>query len=285
MAAVAKVLPASKPVLVQSNLGPVELKPGSIWSGNRMLIVASPSTVVYAIDDRLYEWGTAAFVRDEYLSALSIGASRASHWVTVAQVEFAVLSGIFVPWYVLLGLSCARAGLFYKSNQRVVDEAFRQAPKALKLLQELRRRSPTLFSTLARSAAKEILVNLPSGVTGEDVAFFVGRVIRGVAGAGPDVTVGAVVKIVGTVAGLVTATHLPAIAAHGVGHAAGQKAADLKRALAAAGYTVSEAEARAIVSEVLAQRDTAALLKDLDAACRALLPTLNQLKSAYGAMH
>jgi hypothetical protein len=250
-----------------------------------MLIVASPSTVVYAIDDRLYEWGTAAFVRDEYLNALSIGASRASHWVTVAQVEFALLSGIFVPWYVLLGLSCARAGLFYKSNQRVVDDAFRQAPKVLKLLQDLRRRSPTLFSTLARSAAKEILVNLPSGVTPEDVGFFVGRVIRGVAGAGPDVTVGAIVRIVGTVAGLVTATHLPAIAAHGVSHAAGQKAVELKRALTAAGYTVTDAEARAIIGEVLAQRDTAALLKELDLACRALLPTLNQLKSAYGAMH
>lgn len=285
MAAVARILPGSKPVVVQSNLGPVELKPGSIWSGNRMLILASPGTVVYAIDDRLYEWGTGAFVRDEYLNALSAGASRASHWVTVAQVEFAILSGIFVPWYVLLGLSCARAGLFYKSNQRVVDDAFRQSPKVLKLLQDLRRRSPTLFSTLAKSAAKEILVNLPSGVTAEDIAFFVGRVIRGVGAAGPDVTLGAIVKIVGTVAGLVTATHLPAMAAHGVAQAAGQKAAELKRALTSAGYTVTEAEARAIVSEVAAQRDTAAVLKELDAACRALLPTLNQLKSAYGAMH
>jgi hypothetical protein len=285
MAAVAKVLPSSKPVVVQSNMGPVELKPGSIWSGNRMLITASPSTVVYAIDDRLYEWGTAAFIRDEYLSALGAGASRASHWVTVAQVEFAILSGIFVPWYLLLGLSCARAGLFYKSNQQTVDEAFRQAPKVLKLLQDLRRRSPTLFATLAKSAAKEVLTNLPSGVTAEDVAFFVGRVVRGAAGAGPELTIGAMLKIIGTVAALVTATHLPAMAAHGMANAAGQKAAELKRALTQAGYTVSEAEARAILSEVTAQRDTLAMLKELDAACRALLPTLQQLKSAYGAMH
>ena len=285
MAAVAKVLPQSKPVTVQSNLGPVELKPGSMWSGNRMLVAASSSTVVYAIDDRLYEWNTSAFVRDEYLSALSIGASRAAHWVTVAQVEIAVLSGIFVPWYVLLGVSCARAGLFYKANQQTVDQAFRQTPAVLKLLQDLRRRSPTLFATLAKSAAKEILTDLPSGVTAEDVGFFVGRVVRGAAGAGPDLTIGAILKIAGTVAALVTATHLPAMAAHGVAHAAGHKAAELKKALTTAGYTVTEAEARTILAEVMAQRDTPAKLKELEAACRALLPTLTQLKTAYGAMH
>jgi hypothetical protein len=285
MAAIAKVLPASRAITVQSNMGPVELKPGTIWSGNRMLITASQSSVIYAIDDRLYEWGTGAFVRSEWLNALSVGASRASHWVTISQVEFALLSGIFVPWYVLLGLTCARAGLFYKSNQRLVDEAFRQAPTVLKLLQDLKRRSPTLFNVLMKTAVKELVAELPSGVTGEDVAFFIGRVIRGAGTAAPGLTLGGLAKIVATVAALVTVTHLPSIAAHAVAHAASQKATELQRALKNAGYTVSEAEARGILSELLAQRDTAAMLQQLENACRALLPTLEQLKSAYGAMH
>jgi hypothetical protein len=285
MAAVAKVLPTARAITVQSNMGRVELKPGTIWSGNRLLVVATPSSVIYAVDDRLYEWGTGAFVQSEWLNAFSVGAARASHWVTIAQIEFALLSGIFVPWYVLLGMSCAKAGLFYKANQRNVDEAFRQAPKVLRLLQDLRRRSPTLFDALLKSAAKDLVVDLPSGVSGEDVAFFVGRVIRGAAGAGPELTVGALVKIIATVAGLVTATHLPAIAAHTVAHAAAQKAAELKRALTAAGYSVTEAEAKAILNELLAQRDATAMLQQLELACKALLPTLRQLKNAYGASH
>jgi hypothetical protein len=97
MVAVAQVLPKSQALRVQTSQGPVDLKPGTIWNGNRMLVTASPSTVVYAIDDRLYEWGTGAFIRDEWLNALSLGASRASHWVTIAQIEVALLPASSSP--------------------------------------------------------------------------------------------------------------------------------------------------------------------------------------------
>jgi len=62
-----------------------------------MLFYAAPLYVWYAIDDRIYEWGTGDFLRDEWFSALSEGARRASHMVTIAKVEFALLSGIFAP--------------------------------------------------------------------------------------------------------------------------------------------------------------------------------------------
>jgi hypothetical protein len=281
MAAVAKVLPTAHSITVNSSLGPVELKPGTIWSGNKLLFYAAPMYVWYAIDDRLYEWGTGDFIRDEYLNALAAGAARASHWVTIAKVEFALLSGIFVPWYVLLGMSCAKAGLFYSANKAAVNKAMEQAPKVITLLQDLKRRSPTLFNKLMMTAAKEILANLPSGVSAEDVAFFVGRVIKGVGGAGPELTIGAVAKIVGTVAALVTVTHLPAIAAHGIGHAAGTKAAELRRQLQAGGYSVTEAEAKTILQELMRNPDSPQKLKELENACKALLPTLEQLKRAY----
>jgi hypothetical protein len=131
------------------------------------------------------------------------------------------------------------------------------------------------------TAAREIVTNLPSGVTAEDVAFFLGRVIKGVAGAGPELTIGALVKIVRTVALLVTATHLPGIAAHGIGHAAGAKAAELKKQLQAAGYTVTEAEAKTILQELMRNPDSPQKLKALEDACKALLPTLDVLKKAY----
>jgi hypothetical protein len=142
MAAVAKMLPTAYSITVNSSLGAVELKPGTIWSGNKLLFYAAPMYVWYAIDDRIYEWDTGDFIRDEWLNALSVGAGRAAHWITIAKAEFALLSGIFVPWYLLLGMSCAKAGLFYSANKNSVNKAMEEAPKVIRLLQDLKLRSP-----------------------------------------------------------------------------------------------------------------------------------------------
>ena len=34
-----------------------------------------------------------------WLNAMSVGASRAAHWEAIGKAEFAILTGIFVPWY------------------------------------------------------------------------------------------------------------------------------------------------------------------------------------------
>src|SRR5262245_55427469 len=165
MAAVAKILPTAQTIRVNSSMGPVDLKPGTLWSGNRMLFYAAPMYVWYSIDDRVYEWGTGDFIRDEWFNALSRGAHGAEGMVTLAHIEFALLSGIFVPWYLLLGLSCARTGFFYVGHKAAVDAAMKQAPQVIDLLRDLRHRSPTLFNTLMKTAAKDLLMNLPSGVS------------------------------------------------------------------------------------------------------------------------
>ncbi len=284
MAAVAKVLPTAHTIIVPSSMGTVELKPGTIWSGNKMLFYCAPLYVWYAIDDRIYEWGTSDFIRDEWFNALAAGAQRASHMVTLAKVEFAVMSGILAPWYVMLGMACAKVGLFYAGNKSAVDSSLAQAPSVIDLLRDLQRRSPTLFNKLMLTAAKDLLINLPSGVTAEDVAFFVGRVIKGAAGAAPDLTFGVLIKIVSVVAAIVTATHLPSIAAHAVAGAAATKAAELRAKLSTAGYTVSEAEAKTILAELISKTDSASKLQQLETACKALLPSLEVLNKAYGAM-
>lgn len=284
MAAVGKILPTAHSITVSSSFGLVELKPGTIWSGNKMLFYCAHFYVWYAIDDRTYEWKTSDFIRDEWFNALSEGAKEASGMVTLAKTEFALVSGIFVPWYIMLGMACAKVGLFYAGNKSMVDTAIAQAPKVIELLRDLQKRAPTLFRKLMITAAKDLLMNLPSGVTAEDAAFFVGRIIKGAAGAAPDLTFGALIKIIGTVAALVTATHLPSIAAHTVAGAAAANAAELKKKLAAAGYTVTEAEANMILRELLSQKDVPAKLQQLEAACKALLPSLDALKKAYGAI-
>jgi hypothetical protein len=280
MDAVARILPTAYPVTVQSNLGPVLLRPGSVWSGNKMLVDASPMVVHYTIDDRLYEWGAGDFLRGEWLDALGRGAATA-HWlVTLGQVEFALLCGIFAPWYLMLGMACAKVVIFYGANKPNVDRAFQEAPRVVQLLQEMRRRYPTLWNRFVRQVVRETWDNLPAGVTAEDVAFLVGRLIRGGVEA-PEAALGPILRMAAKVTLMVAAIHLPGIAAHALEQAAAQRAAELRRNLQEAGYTVTDGEARTILRELLSHRDSADFFQRLQTACQALLPSLNALARSY----
>jgi hypothetical protein len=279
MERVATLLASATGIAVPSNLGDVELRPGTIFSNNKMLIWPTMSTVYYTIDDRLYEYGTADFIRGEYLNALSAGAANAMPMVYLAKAETALLMGIFVPWYGMLGLTAAKLGLAYTGHKKEFELAFQKAPVVLRLLLDLRRRYPKLFSKLARSAAWQVVTDLPSGVSAEDVAFFIGRVIKGVGGA-PEVSLGAVVKIVASVAGIVALLHLPSIAAHGVATSAERNALALREQLARQGIHVSKEEAYTILHEVLSKHDALRNLQQLKDACNDLIPLLKQLAAA-----
>jgi hypothetical protein len=273
----ARVLPTATSVTVQSNLGLVELRSRTVWSGDRVLIDATTMRVVYMIGDRLYEWSTGDFIRVEFLDALGRGASRASHWVPIAQAEIALLQGLLVPWYLLLGIAAAKVCVIYTVHKTDCDRAFRLAPKVVETLSYLRSRHSQLFNKLAETAARDIITNLPAGVTAEDIAFFVGRVMKGVGGA-PEVTLGVVTRIVATVAAIVTATHLPGIAAHAAADAAQRTASDLRAQLAARGMHISDAEARAIYQDLRNDETIIQKLNELEHALRELAPVLERLK-------
>lgn len=283
MAAVAKVLPTASPITVQSALGPVELKPGAVWSGDRMLFYCAPLYVYYAIGDKTYEWSTGEFVRDEWLNALSKGAKSAAHWEGVAKVEYALLTGLFVPWYFLLGVSCAKVTALYIENKPLVREAMQGGRKALELLSDLRRRSPTLFNKMMLSAAKQFIFNLPSGVTAEDVAFFIGRIVKGIRDETGRLALKTLIKIVAVVAALVTATHAPFMVMHSIEKKVAMKGPDLKKSLAEAGITLTDHEARTILQDLLRSPDTRQKLEELERTCKEFAPLLEKLQGELAA--
>jgi hypothetical protein len=282
MVAISKILPTSHRLTVSSSFGPVELVPGTIWAGRKMLFYAAPLYVWYAVDDRAYEVGTGTFIRDEWLSAYARGVATATPWVTIAKVQFALLCGIFVPWYLMLGLSAAKAGMLYAANQDKVSLAMDKGPRLLGALKDLRSKNPIVFDKLLARIGREIFNNLPSGVTAQDVAFLIGRVIRGCAAEGPELTIRAFLKIVLTVTALVGATHLPAIAAHATAHVAEKNAELLRSELAANGYDITSEEAKAILREAGASPGTKKRLEDLAAAAKELQPVLESLAESYG---
>lgn len=274
-----KALRLAKPIRVGNTL----LKPGTVFSFNKMLIYAEMATVYYTVDDRLYEYTTADFLRAEDLNAMAAGAKTAEIWIDVAKAENALFMGIFVPWYGMLGLTAAKLGVLFLANKKHFETAQRVAPKVLKLLQELRSRHPAVFNVLLKTTARNILLELPHGISAEDVAFFLGRVLQGASklkgGAfevWAEVSLGAIIKVAVKCAVLVTVTHAPGMAVHAAGHAAAQHAEKIRTDLAAQGLHLSREEA-AVLAKNLKQQEVSQKLTELSKACEELIPVLNEI--------
>jgi hypothetical protein len=274
------ILLQSHPLIFPSALGPVKLVPGTVWAGRRMLIYAAPLYCYFTIDDRLYEWQTHRFVQDEWFHALATGASRAAHWESIGKAQAALICGIFFPWYVMLGIACAQMTILYFSHKALIHDVMDKAPLVIEKLSQVRSKNPELFKRLMLQAARELLVNLPSGVSIEDVAFFVGRVIRGSAAAAPALSIKVLAKIVATTAPLVAATHLPSMTGHVLDAEVKKRAAEYQRKLAEAGYTVTLEEAEIILKDALSKGDSQQTLEELKRALEALTPSLEQLSNA-----
>src|SRR6185503_20408098 len=85
-----------------SGLGAVTLKSGTVQFSKRLVVMVTSYTIAYMEGDRLYVMPPSLFIRDEYFLAMSKGAQRAAYWIPIAHAEMALLTGIFVPWYLLL---------------------------------------------------------------------------------------------------------------------------------------------------------------------------------------
>jgi len=279
MRVAAQVLATSHAVTVPSSLGDVVLRPGQLFSNDRLLISPSWSTVYFTIGDRLYEMGTAAFLRDEWLNAMSAGMQKAAWLIPIAKAEMALLAGFFVPWYLMLGVACAKTTAIYVDHKEQFAVVWKHAPKALEALQKLRREHPTFFNKIMSKVAHDTFTHLPDGVTGEDVGFFVGRVLHGIDGL-PEVTIGAIIKVTASVAWKITLLHLPNVIAHAAEAAAHQHAEEFRAYLQGIGYTVTVDEATAILKDAIARRDLEATLQQLEQACKALAPSFQELENA-----
>jgi hypothetical protein len=121
------------------------------------------------------------------------------------------------------------------------------------------------------------------GVRTEDVAFFLGRVIHKAAAA-PELTIGVLLKVVTKVAALVAATHAPSIVARAGEAAVHKRAEELRSYLNSIGYTVSSQEAAQILRELASDPAVLLNLQELETALRALMPSLQTLQKAYGAL-
>jgi hypothetical protein len=188
-----------------------EMIPGTIYWGNTMLVDADPTVVYYMKDDVLYAMATDAFLRDALISAYLDAVTGAEALVRLANIEVAFLSGVFaaVPvgsTSVFAGIGAVAAanfvhfGLKARANRNELADAGEELGKLLDARRCLQHEAPAMLDDLESSVAWRALRELPSQITAEQVAFWVGRLIRGfwaVGEGGAELTLGAAAKVLG----------------------------------------------------------------------------------------
>lgn len=103
------------------------------------------------------------------------------------------------------------------------------------------------------TAVKEVLVNLPNGVTAEDVAFFIRSVIgrKGLMKGAPDISLGIILRTATRIGSVITLTRLPSITLKEVKEAAEKHSGELQKILAEAGLDISREESKVLLEQVL----------------------------------
>jgi hypothetical protein len=159
-------------------------------------------TVHYMVGTQLYEASTQQFVRDAWLSGLIQGASQAQWLVHLAKVEKEFLMGLFVPITGILGLLCAQLVVVYANHREAFKVVREELSKVMHDAKIVRRENPTLTDKVLNKVGGELIANLPEGISAKDVAFWLGRVLKGSA-ALPDIRATALTKVLAVVTTLV----------------------------------------------------------------------------------
>jgi hypothetical protein len=263
---------------VTSSFGVVDLVPGSVWQGNRVLIDCSDMVVHYMVGTQLYEWNTQLFLRDAWLGGIGIGASQAQWLVHVAKIEREFLMGLFVPVAGIIGLTCAQIVVVYSNHRKACATIQQNAPAIIGDFKILRREAPTLYNKIFHKVAGEMVSHIPDGVSAEDIAFWLGRILKGVA-ALPDIKASAISKILAVVTTLVALTHSPGIATHSI--VAAIKQADIEAELRKLQIEVTGPDAAKIALEFNAAKESKHALNRLQGALKATVPSVVEIFEAW----
>lgn len=287
MRKISKVLPRASPLEITSGTfrGTV-LRPGTVFGGDKCMVI-NPTfeQVVFSIDDRLYGQASDVFMHGQgSMGAFQTAGVNGMGMVHLIQAEFALLSGMFLPWWAGLGLGAAQIALEYEARKDELEPVVRKLPQTFEALNEIRKRYPTLFWLLATEVLKEV----PAQVSAEDAMFLAGRVVANLGGLSGAMGLGGTIDITPVAfktvsllllkcAAIVFAVHLPAYTAKAAEKVAKKKAEEFKASFAAVGLTISVTDAEAILQELLADPDSARLLKDVADQCAAIAPMLEKL--------
>ncbi len=241
----ARLLASAPKVVPLPNGG--ELRPGTIWGESGLLVSADTVFVYYLKDGNLYEWSTPQFIRNEMLGAWVQGVSSAQYLVVLANTEVAFLAGVFVGPAAMFSTLLVDWGLklyHYRVEANAAIEIARRVHAAALCVRE---RAPAAWTKLEKIVAWELLTSIPEAVTTEQMAFWLGRVVRGIWSSAPQFSLAIVAKTIARVSLILSALDAPAITAAALSIALDEKGQELSQSLAGDGVTIADADAREIL--------------------------------------
>lgn len=283
--------------------GVMIIKRGQVWKPHDRLIVDFGfDRITYLEDDTLWSVPTRDFAREIMLDGVAEGVLRAKPLVEPTIVVMTFIQGIFVGPTIAISAKLIVLFMWGGAHEDLVRkgiDALRPAREGLRLIHQ---RYPTLWKVLmakiAAVAGEQIKDAFVETVTKpENIAFFLGRIIRGLF-FGPDISdmapaeqaeklvalsVGRVVFVVVEVAVLVTALHLP----EAIIHVATEKVNELAQSLEEnfkkpdIAINLLPPESQQIARELLAHPDTKAKMKELEKPLKDLQRVLNQFSKDF----
>jgi hypothetical protein len=178
-----------------------EIVPGTIIGGRTMIVDADDTFVYYVKDGALWEWGTQRFFRTEYISAQMEALVGVEPLVKLAYIEIAFLSGLFAgpellaeeaaTTFTAVVIQTVKGGALIAASQAVdkglklyhyraqVGDAYQVFRRVLAARDCLHDAVPEMMDRLESKIEWETLKSIPSQFTAKEVAFWLGRCLRG----------------------------------------------------------------------------------------------------------
>ncbi len=280
---VANVFPSAAPLIATDQWGTaVRVEPGTIWGGDRMFITTLAGGVAFTAGDKLYTQGSGDFIRDYYLIAYGQGAGRAAWLIPIAQAEMAFLMAFVGTLAGVVGtiaavtVFMAKIAVFYSTHKAQVDSASQYIRPLLEGIVFFSTRCPKLAWLLAKGLGGQAIQSAGQGISAADIAYFLGKLLGGLAKA-PELALLGLLKVIAASLAIAVAVRGPGASVHG----AQDRARQLVQQLARDGINITESEALPIATEnCLSNPDVQVKLREMATNAERLAPIVEALSRA-----
>ncbi len=281
------------------------IKRGEIWDpGHRLIVDMGSDRVTYLEGDALWSVPTRDFAREVMLDGFVKGVVSGKPLVAVSNFVMTFIQGIFVGPMIAVSSKLIVLFMWGGAHENLVRAGWNAAAPVFRGLKVINQRYPTLWKKILARVGEQVTHELEQALIEtvtepENIAFFLGRIIRGLF-FGPDVadlsavqrekalkaiqlSFGRILFVVVEVAVLVTALHLPSGLFHVTVELVRELADGIMEKFNKAGIDMptNRAEAEQMAREFLNFPDTEAFLRSMDQPLKDIQRVLKQFERDF----
>jgi hypothetical protein len=287
-----RLMPLMQPVRGSTSLGAVyNIEPGTVDQPQGLVILGQASSEVYYVHaGAVNALPTPQFLQGYLIGQVTSAVYQRTAWIIpTSRIAMAFGMGMAIGYVgavavaasiiVLLGRFLA----FVNGHPNEVGILRQHVPPAVRALLWFRAHCPVLYGKLAsvlHAGVRQAIESAPSGITAEDVAAVLGRLLGGLAGA-PETGFRVLAGIVVRALAVYTALHLPLIAGHGAAQHADEIARALADELRRQGASLTPAEQQAIARELARSAGAIQQLQTLSQSLAQVAPAIDRLAADF----